>query len=117
MPRNPQLNEIFLEFAKLVQNANIGNCSHASKKIVRDTNRLAIRSANELNDPALICQRSEEMASLIAGIRSIESGSPDEIRIKRECMEILVEMKKISSGQLPNQALIVNADEAGRKIA
>ena len=73
MSHETLVSKTLLEFAQLVQNANIGNCNHASKKIVRDTNRLAIRSAQKLNDPALMCEKSEALAALISEMRNVQS--------------------------------------------
>ena len=117
MTHEALVSKTLLEFAQLVQNANIGNCGHASKKIVRDANRLAIRSSDILNNPALICEKSEALATLISGIRCVESGSPEEIQIKRECMEILVQMKDISFGRDPARISIPNTKPLNRKSA
>ena len=44
----------------------------------------------------MVQNRSERLAELIMQLRNIDSGTPDEIRIKKQCLEMLVEMKRLS---------------------
>ena len=88
--------EIWQKFAQLVQHANVANCSFAATEIIRDTNRFIASRKDRMEAEQLVQNRSERLVELIMQLRNVDCGTPDEIRIKKQCLEILVEMKRLT---------------------
>lgn len=84
-----QLRDFLVDQARLVQNANIGNCEHTSRQMIRGAHRFAITWRHPDFDPVEFCDHADELALAIRGLKRIESGTPEEIRVKRQCLEIL----------------------------
>ena len=96
MKTQTNYNEIWPKFAQLVQHANVANCSFAATEIIRDTNRFIASRKDRMEAEQLVQNRSERLAELIMQLRNVDCGTPDEIRIKKQCLEILVEMKRLT---------------------